>query len=101
MPVSLVFGCFDFAHGLLLLRKLVAKTGCVICAKAILFCIARGPWQADRKLLCWGRELKVKEQEEKSWGRLRHGGGHDVLKTRGENFLSVEMSVLLSGSVAK
>lgn len=40
-----------FAHGLALLSQArvllpVSKAGCVSHAKAIPFCIARGPWQA-------------------------------------------------------
>lgn len=62
---SLAFGCPDFARGLLLFHKLECcswspRLGVLTHAKAILFCIARGPWQADRKLLGWDRELTVK-----------------------------------------
>lgn len=48
---SLVFGCSDFAHGLSVISQArmflpVSKAGCVAHAKAILFCIAKGLWQA-------------------------------------------------------
>lgn len=48
---SLVFGCYDFTHGLAVLSQArmllpVSKAGCVSRVKAIPFCIAKGPWQA-------------------------------------------------------
>lgn len=59
--VSLVFGCSNFAHGPAVISQArmllpVSKAGCVTHAKAILFCIAKGLWQAYN---C-GREKPVK-----------------------------------------
>lgn len=48
---SLVFGCSGVAHGLAVISQArmslpVSKAGCGTHAKAILFCIAKGLWQA-------------------------------------------------------